>query len=358
MNRLLCLLNLDKISRVPLKIGFLLFLIFFSLRYEVEAVVFSSIMRSFNNSFILMDAKTKDAVLFKDVSDEELVEKLLNTDRLNNNREYYGVLDGENTKSRAFESALNMSFFIIISFLINIPFFIRWAKQQVGTKEVLFYNVEGKFTYLAIILWIDQIEELYLKPMVKERKKIEKLYNIAFNGGQSIKIYKRKIHDILLIKAFGKNMVRTAFKRMNSYSKVVFIWDWAIYFSIIYSAICFFNIESSWTSAVLSGVLAGNIVAAPLWLICHLLFNHSLKKASRKAIKKGEGVGMRIIMAQFYGAFGGVIWKDLYYIQGRSSWTVASFGQNNATGQGDAGYSTAWTREQSKKDLDFDEKKD
>jgi hypothetical protein len=164
----------------------------------------------------------------------------------------------------------------------------------------------------------------------------------------------------LLIKAFGKNMVRTAFKRMETYSKVVFIWDWAIYFSIIYAAICLFNTETSWGTAVVAGVLAGNIVAAPLWLICHLLFNHSLKRASRKAIKKGEGMGMRIIMAQFYGAFGGLIWKDLYYIQGRSSWTVAGFAQSSASGEGygDAGYSSGWSQEQSKKDLDFDEKKD
>lgn len=269
--------------------------------------------------------------------------------------------DVKNTANkRAYLNARLFAILVVLSFLINVPFFIRWAKKQTGSNEVLFYNVEGKFTYFAVLLWIDQLEQLYKVPLIKERKEIEKLYNVAQKGGQSIKIFKRKIHDILLIKAFGNDMVRTAFQRMEWYSKLVFVWDWMIYLSIIYASICYFSLDTSWFMAVIGGGLAGNVVAAPTWLICHLIFNQNLKKASRQAIKNGNGVGMRIIMAQFYGAFGGVFWKDLYYIQGRSSWTIAGFGQGGSYGQGhsEAGYSTGWTHKQSQKDLEFDEKEE
>lgn len=356
---MLRILKGNKISGISMKIGLLIFLISFFFKHQVKGNTSSPKVWISSDNVVLIDSKTNDTSLLEDLSnkEKELSEKVLNADRLYNSLDY-DTLDDEHANFKAFENALNISFLIILSFLINIPFFIRWAKLQKGSKEVLFYNVEGKFTYLSIILWIEQIERLYNKPLIKERKKIEKFYNIAQKGGQSIKIYKRKIHDILLIKAFGKNMVRNAFNRMDNYSKVVFIWDWAIYFSVIYCAICLFSIDTSWVTAVIAGVLAGNIVAAPLWLICHLIFNHSLKKASRKAIKKGGGLGMRIIMAQFYGAFGGIVWKDLYYIQGRSSWTVGGFIQGSSSSQGyrSSGYSTGWTHDQSNKDLDFDEK--
>jgi len=246
---------------------------------------------------------------------------------------------------------------VLISFLVNIPFFLKWAKKQKGSDEVFLYNVEGNFTYLTVLLWIERIEEFNGKVLQKERKEIERFYKVAQKGKTSIKNYKRRIHDILLIKAFGKNMVRTAFKRMALYSKITYLLDVAIYLSIINSAICMLSINYSWMASIIIGLFVGNIVAAPVWLICHLIFNHLLKSAARKQIKNGDGIGLRIIMAQFYGGFAGVIWKDLYYIQGRSSWTFGGgpskggFLKNVPT----ASYSSGYSSDEDKEDLDFDE---
>ena len=245
---------------------------------------------------------------------------------------------------------------LVISFLVNIPFFLKWAKKQKGSDEVLLYNVEGNFTYLTVLLWIERIEEFNGKVLQKERNEIEKFHNVAKKGNRSIRIFKRKIHDILFIKAFGEKMVRTAFKRMALYSKITYLMDIAIYLSIINSAICLLSINYSWIASIIIGLFVGNIVAAPVWLICHLIFNHLLKSAARKQIKEGDGIGLRIIMAQFYGGFAGVVWKDLYYIQGRSSWTFgggsskAGFLKNVPT----SSYSSAYTRDEEKEELDFD----
>ncbi len=245
---------------------------------------------------------------------------------------------------------------LIISFLINLPFFLKWAKKQKGSDEVLLYNVEGNFTYLTVLLWIERLEEFSGKILQKERNEIEKCYNVAKKGNKSIRIFKRKIHDILFIKAFGEKMVRTAFSRMALYSKITYLMDIAIYLSIINSAICLLSISYSWIASIIIGLLVGNIVAAPIWLICHLIFNHLLMSAARKQIKEGDGIGLRIIMAQFYGGFAGVVWKDLYYIQGRSSWTLGGaaskggFLKNVST----SSYSSAYTRDEEKEELDFD----
>ncbi|MBK22032.1 MAG: hypothetical protein CMP63_06955 [Flavobacteriales bacterium] len=245
---------------------------------------------------------------------------------------------------------------LLISFLVNIPFFLKWAKKQKGSDEVLLYNVEGNFTYLTVLLWIERIEEFNGKILHKERSEIEKFHNVAKKGNKSIRIFKRKIHDILFIKAFGEKMVRTAFKRMALYSKITYLMDIAVYLSIINSAICLLSINYGWIASIIIGLFVGNIVAAPVWLICHLIFNHLLKSSARKQIKEGDGIGLRIIMAQFYGGFAGLLWKDLYYIQGRSSWT---FGGGSSKGGflknvPTSSYSSAYTREEEKEELDFD----
>lgn len=256
-----------------------------------------------------------------------------------------------------FKVARIISVLLIIAFAINIPFYIRWAKQQEGSEEVLLYNVEGKFSYLSIILWIERLEKLYTKPLKKERAKVERLFNIAERGGKSIKIYKRKIHDLLLIKSFGPKMIKTAFRRMDKYSRYTYLLDVFIYLSILYTVICFLAINLHLGLAIVSGIFAGNIIAALTWLILHLIFNGMLKSAAKKEIKAGRGIGMRIIMAQFYGAFGGVMWKDLYYIQGRSSWNLGGgvakrgFGFKRSTVR----YKTGYSAEEIKEETSFDE---
>ena len=77
---------------------------------------------------------------------------------------------------------------------------------------------------------------------------------------------------------------------------------------------------------------------------------------SREEIKKGNGIGLRIIIAQFYGAFAGVIWKDLYYIQGKSSWTNGPLYTRGANGANipQGSDNSKWSYKEAEKDLDFD----
>ena len=118
-------------------------------------------------------------------------------------------------------------------------------------------------------------------------------------------------------------MIRTAFNRMKLYSKLVFLLDISILLIILYSTILFISITTSWIAAVFMGTFMGIMIAAPIWLILHLILNHSLKRVAKRAIDNGDGIALRIIMAQFFGAFGGLLWKDLYHIQGKSSWLMA-----------------------------------
>ena len=230
----------------------------------------------------------------------------------------------EHPENRAkFEISLGLAIVLVVGFLINLPFFLYWAKRQKGSDEVLFYNVEGKFTYFSVLVWIDQIESLYKSPLTIERKKIEHYYSISNKANKALTIFSKKIHDELLIKAFGENMIRTAFNRMKLYSKLVFLLDISILLIILYSTILFISITTSWIAAVFMGTFMGIMIAAPIWLILHLILNHSLKRVAKRAIDNGDGTALRIIMAQFFGAFGGLLWKDLYHIQGKSTWLMA-----------------------------------
>ncbi len=309
-----------------------------------------------SNKLVFLNGVSRDTIpeSFLSKDERQAVNEILNYQKLSKELDK-GPEFPENIPR--FERARIFAFIVCLSFLINIPFFINWAKKETGSDEVLLYNVEGKFSYLSIVMWIDRMERLYEKPLSKERREIERFYNVSNKAKRSISLYKRKIHDILLIKAIGPRMVKTAIRRMNNYSKLTYAWDVAVYLSVIYAMICMFSIEMSWMSSLLIGLVVGNIVAAPVWLVCHLILNHSLKSATRKGIKSGEGVGLRIIMAQFYGAFGGLFWKDLYYIQGKSSWTFA--GNSGRFGYGEkttaSKYSTGWSKNESEKDLDFDD---
>lgn len=211
---------------------------------------------------------------------------------------------------------------VYIGFWVNIYFFLKWAKKQPGSDEVFLYNVNGKYTYFNVLLWLDRLEEMYKKPLTKERKKIEDLYNKASKANKAISIYKNKIHDILLIKAFGPKMIRTAFSRMKLYSKVVFIWNVAIPLLVFNIFIQFFSIIMGQVQAAIVGVIIGIMVAAPLWLAPHLVLNDRLKSLLKKNLNKSSGPGLRILMAHFYGVFGGVFWRDMYWIDGKSNWLV------------------------------------
>lgn len=199
---------------------------------------------------------------------------------------------------------------------------MKWAKKHPASEEVFLYNVNGKYTYFNVLLWVDRLECMYKKPLTKERKILESYYNKATRANRSISIYKNKIHDLLLIKAFGPKMIRTAFNRMEWYSKVVFLWDLAIPIFVFNVFIQMFEIKMGQVQASIVGVLVGIMVAATLWLAPHLILNDRLKSLLKKNLQQQSGPGLRILMAHFYGVFGGAFWRDMYWIDGKSNWLV------------------------------------
>lgn len=273
----------------------------------------------FKNGFVIITDTISGKVISYDLPGSG--EQVLNVDGFSDLAVEEAEEHPENRSK--FQFSLGLAIVLVFGFLINLPFFLSWAKRQKGSDEVLFYNVEGKFTYFSVLVWIDQIESLYKSPLTTERKKIEHYYSISNKANKSLTIFSKKIHDELLIKAFGENMIRTAFNRMKLYSKLVFLLDISILLIILYSTILFISITTSWIAAVFMGTFMGIMIAAPIWLILHLILNHSLKRVAKRAIDNGDGTALRIIMAQFFGAFGGLLWKDLYHIQGKSSWLMA-----------------------------------
>lgn len=271
----------------------------------------------------LVSPGSSDTAYFEELTNDErklVIQAILNSGNNSPYRIDDEVLHPENKwKAKYARIAVVI---IALGFLINLPFFIFWAKRQKGSEEVLFYNVRGKYTYLSVLDWVARLERLNKCHLKAQRQRIEEAFNRAQKVNKSIRIYTRQIHDVMLIKSFGKKMIRTAFNRMATYTKIVYLWDIAIYLSIINATILSLSVEYDWGLAVVLGVLAGNIVAAPIWFVFHLIFNHWLKYVATKEIEKGKGVGLRIIMAQFYGGFAGLVWKDLHFIKGQSSWLI------------------------------------
>lgn len=221
--------------------------------------------------------------------------------------------------------SIAIAILIIIGFLINIPFYIKWLKKQPVSSEVFLYAVKGKYTYLNVLDWVYRIERSTGQYLLKEREIIERYFISSLEAGKSIKVFKRKIHTLLKDRVFGAKMVATAIGRMSWYTKLVFFWDILILLSVVNIIVSVMAQDLNIFVASVVGFICGFIPAAPIWLVCHLILNHTLKRCAVKYLNKGnKGAVFRVVMAQFWGASGGFLWKDIYWVEGKSTWISAT----------------------------------
>tara|TARA_B110000211_G_scaffold217644_1_gene261703 strand:- start:1070 stop:1843 length:774 start_codon:yes stop_codon:yes gene_type:complete len=205
---------------------------------------------------------------------------------------------------------------VYIIFIVNIPFYIYWLKNQKQTKEAFLYNVEGKHSYDNVLDLVNRIEVETNSDLSKEKRIILVLKQACDRRKAPLLVYKKKIHRLLKDKAFGKNMATTAFKRMPTYSKVMALLDVGILLSILNAFAYAFSddVESTSIGTRIGGIVVGFIPAAPLWFIAHMTFNYSLKYSAERSLTKKETAGyFQIAMAHYYGFFLGMFWKDLMW---------------------------------------------
>ena len=225
------------------------------------------------------------------------------------------------------EYAILFAFCVPIGFLINIPFYIHWLKGQKPDNEVYLYMVRGKFTYLNVLDMVARIERATNQDLKVERRKIEGYYNRSQKRKKSFKIYRSIVYRLLKDKSFGKPKPLKSIRRMPIYTKIVAICDLMIILSILnWVVISAYSFGHSFIGAVLNALTVGLFIAFPVWLCCHLIFNHTLKYSTNKRIKEASSIPFRIAMAQFWAFTGGYLWKDIYWIDGGSSWVKGSYG--------------------------------
>ena len=226
-----------------------------------------------------------------------------------------------------FEYALFLAIWIPIGFLVNIPFYIYWLKKRKPNNEVYLYMVRGKFTYLNVLDMIARIERATSQDLKAERRKIERYYKRSKERKKSFKIYRSMVYRLLKEKSFGKPKPLKSIRRMPIYTKIVAIWDLMIILSILNCVvISAYSFGLSFLGALFTALTVGLFIAFPVWLCCHLIFNHTLKYSTNKRIKEASSIPFRIAMAQFWAFTGGYLWKDIYWIDGGSSWVKGSYG--------------------------------
>lgn len=205
-----------------------------------------------------------------------------------------------------------LAFLITIGFLINIPFYIYWLKQQKPSEELDLYHVDGRYTYYTVLELISKIENATQTKLTKERNKIDKWKAVCDKRNVPIKAYKKKIHRLLKEKAFGKRMMVTSFRRMPKYSKITAVWNVFVLLGIANGIVGYIDPPSIGTRLIT--IFFSFTIAAPLWLLVHRLFNMALKSAAmRWAKNKLEPAGLHLAMAHFWGFTGGLFWKDLVW---------------------------------------------
>lgn len=208
---------------------------------------------------------------------------------------------------------------VIVGFLVNIPFYIHWLKQQKPSRELFLYNVRGKYTYYSVLDLISRIENETGTKLKFERKKIAAFKAVCDKRNVPIKAYKKKIHRLLKDKAFGKKMMRTSFKRMPQYTKVTAVWNLLILLAIVNAFVNSFDPPGAIGRLVL--LVLGTLISIPIWLGVHRTFNSSLKGAAERwSESKKEPAGLHLAMAQFWGFTGGLFWKDLVWQEGYSQY--------------------------------------
>lgn len=226
-----------------------------------------------------------------------------------------------------FEYALYLAIWIPIGFLVNIPFYIYWLKKRNPNNEVYLYMVRGKFTYFNVLDMIARIERATNQDLKAERRKIERYYKRSKERKKSFKIYRSMVYRLLKEKSFGKPKPLKSIRRMPIYTKIVAIWDLMIILSILNCVvISAYSFGLSFIGALFTALTVGLFIAFPIWLCCHLIFNHTLKYSTNKRIKEASSIPFRIAMAQFWAFTGGYLWKDIYWVEGGSSWVKGSYG--------------------------------
>lgn len=235
--------------------------------------------------------------------------------------------------------ALILALVIFIGFFINIPFYINWLKHEQPSNEVFLYMVKGRFTYLNVLDLISRIENETGQKLGYERKRIEYFYNNSQKRGIAFKKYRQRIYRLLRKKSFGEKSIITSIKRMPKYTRVVFIWDIMVFWSCINVGVCFAAEKMSVFYASLCGGVFALMPAVFIWFFCHVTFNNALKHSTSKRIKNKSSIPFRIAMAQFWAVTGGLFWRDVYWMDGASSW----YGNNGYYGGYGIGGSAGWS---------------
>lgn len=226
---------------------------------------------------------------------------------------------------------LSLVIFILIylGFFINIPFYIKWLKKQPLTDELYLYTVVGKFNYETVIELVNRIEVQQKSGLPKMRSYFAKLKEQTDRANKPYSCYKKKVIRRIKDESFGHPMMKGAFQRMSNYTKVVAVWD---LFVILGAMNVFANLAEDglgWLTAI----LFGPIVGLPLWLFSHSCLNYFIKSATQKEMKKHpEGTYLSIVMAQFYGFFMGMFWKDLMFVQGPNKFLYGAVSRYNIYG--------------------------
>ena len=206
---------------------------------------------------------------------------------------------------------------MIVGYLVNIPFFIRWAKRQQGKGEIAMYYIRGKYTYFNVLDQIFYIEEQTGKQLKTERQKIVQIKTSSDEKGVPFYKFQKQVFRMLKEAAFEKPMMISAWNRMDFYPKLVALWDLLIVFGFLHLFVPFLKFHGF--PIMLSGILgnfAGIVFGAPLWLILHLTLNLTLRRAAKRALKSTNEIGyLHLLMVQFWAFWGGVLWQDAFFVE-------------------------------------------
>ena len=202
---------------------------------------------------------------------------------------------------------------LYLGFFINIPFFLSWIKQKPATSDTFLYTVKGSFSYESVMEQIERIEKVTGTSLKVERKRLIDFNNKCAHRGFPLSRYKKQIHRMLKDKAFGKRMVREAFRRMETYEKVVALWDGMILltFIVLWMALSY-NAEDPGGSLAMASMF-GFMIGGPFWLIAHLTLNQAIKHVAKKKVKEKQVGYFFETMAHFYGITSGLLWRDLMW---------------------------------------------
>lgn len=221
-----------------------------------------------------------------------------------------------------FEFIIDVLEFIMLfclAMLVSVPFFIRWSQKQKLTEEILLYQVRGKFTYLNVILWVEQIENYYGRKFNNIRKKLQIMDKSAKrNRGTVASYYKGDIKRLLFSLSFGKSRRVNAYKRMSPFTRFYVVSMLGILIiPALYAIYFWWGYEPPQVSNdddkpfMLLGILMAFITSFVLWLFFYVVFNFIISRVEKILVKKKGHAGyLHIISAQLDGFFKGIWFRS------------------------------------------------